>query len=437
MKALARRKEGIRTREVERRLNIWLLPLLVVALGVVYILTGFRGWLVFFLGLAGMWLIAVIWILTVERNLSLERKVHLAWATVGESVPEQVKLVNRGWLPAVWVEITDVSVSLESPLRLVSDVPQHSYRNRNLNHLFKRRGLYTLGPTRLRYSDPFGIYTTSRLDKHTSTVLITPPVLSLTHLKVPSGGWAGDAQQRRGFIARNISAAGLRNYVPGDSLKRIHWRATAHHDQLIVRQLEAATSQDWWIFVDLDRTEQAGMGEQSTVELSIVLAASLALRGLREYRKVGLVLAGPNYVSLEPSADPTHRWRLLRALAVSQAGSHSLADLLIHSHYSQGATAILVTASTNPAWVATTDRLRKGSTTLAILVDPTDFGRPCDQRPVLSALAQSRIPHVRMPGSLLEEAYASSGESKRRQITSGEQGKRYIQSGRQSWQSMD
>ena len=104
----------------------------------------------------------------------------------------------------------------------------------------------------------------------------------------------------RGYIARNISDAGLRNYVAGDSLKRIHWRASAHVDNLIVRQLETATSRDWWIFVDLDNISQAGIGDHSTLELSIVLAASLALRGLREYRKVGLALAGPHFVRLEP-----------------------------------------------------------------------------------------------------------------------------------------
>ena len=425
-------RQGVKT-----HLNLRLLPVLVIALGLLYILTGFRGWLVFFIGTAGAWLIAYLWIHSLERNLSIERYIHLAWATAGESVPEQVKLINHSWLPVIWVEITDESSTLETPLRIVSDVPQHSYRNRHLAHLFKRRGLYTLGPTQLRSGDPLGIYTITMKDQHASTILITPPVLPLARLKVPSGGWSGDERHRSGYMARNISDAGLRNYVAGDSLKHIHWRASAHFDNLIVRQLEAATSRDWWIFVDLDDSVQSGIGEQSTLELSIVLAASLALRGLREHRKVGLVLAGPQFVRLEPGSDPAQGWRILRALAMAQAGQRSLAEVLIQSRYSQAATAILITPSTHPAWVATADRQRKGGSTLALLIDPTDFGNPIGQGKVISALARSRIPYVSMPGSLLDEAYARREKKDQKRILGGETGKRYLQQERQSWQSMD
>jgi uncharacterized protein (DUF58 family) len=424
-------------RQVERRLNLRILPIVIVVLAIVYILTGFRGWLVFFIGTTGAWLIAWLWIHSLERSLSIERKINYAWATVGESVPEQVRLINHGWLPAIWVEITDDSASLESPLRMVSDVAAHTTRNRNLSHLFRRRGLYTLGPTHLRCGDPLGIYTLSLTDRHASTILVTPPVLPLSRLHIPSGGWSGDERIHRGYVERNISDAGLRNYVAGDSLRRIHWRASAHFDSLIVRQLEAATSRDWWIYVDVDSAVQAGIGQHSTLELSIVLAASLAMRGLKEYRRVGLVLAGPKYTWLEPASDPSHGWRILRNLAIATAGTHPLADLITQSHFSNAATAILITPSTSTSWVAAADRRRKGSNLMALLIDPIDFGGPIDQHKVITALAQSRIPYLRMPGSLLEEAYSASHRVEGKRSKGGETLRRFLQQGRQVWQSMD
>ena len=437
MKLFSKKSSKNSARQVEYHLNLRLLPILVGMLAILYILTGFRGWLVFTLGMAGAWLTARVWIYSLERNLSIERKIHLAWATAGESVPEQVKLINHGWLPAMWVEITDESKLIESPLRMVSDVAHHSSRTRHLNHLFKRRGLYTLGPTRLRCGDPLGIYTVTLNDQHASKILITPPVLSLSQLKVPTGGWLGDERHRRGYIERNISEAGLRNYVAGDSLKRIHWRASAHFDTLIVRQLETATSRDWLIFVDLDSSVQAGVGEHSTLELAIVLSASLALLGLKEFRKVGLVLAGPHFIKLELGSDPTQGWRILRTLAMAEAGKRSLSDLFIQSRFSQAATAILITPSTNPVWVAAADRQRKGGSMMAMLIDPTDFGSPVDQGQVISALAHNRIPYLRIPGSLLEEAYSTPERAGQKQISAGKTGKRYLQQGRQGWQSMD
>lgn len=435
MKALTKKTINNRVRKIERHLNLWLLPTLAVGFTIVYLITTFKGWLIFAIGVAGAWLMARLWIFSMERSLSIERKIDLGWATVGESVPEEVKLINRGWLPALWVEISDESATIESPLRIVAEVAHRSYRTRHFNHQFKRRGVYTLGPTRIRCSDPFGIYTLTIYNPHASTILVTPPVLPLSRLSIPSGGQSGEELHRRGSVQRSVSDAGLRDYKPGDSLKYIHWRASAHFDSLIVRQLETATTRDWWIFVDLDNSVQAGTGENSSLELCIVLAASLALRGLRENRRVGLVMSGPQFFSLEPSANPMHSWRILRLLASAQAGSRSLAELLVQGKFSQAATAILITPSTDPRWVAEANAHRKNGSLTALLVDPADFGSRYLQDQVISALVQSRIPYVRMPGSLLEEAYSASTQSSRRQITATEKSRRVSQAGRQRWQS--
>jgi uncharacterized protein (DUF58 family) len=423
--------------ESEIRLNMRFLPVLAGVFAIVYGVTGYRGWLVFFIGIGGAWLLAALWVFSLKRGLSIERDIHHAWATVGESVPERLKVINKSWLPALWVEIIDASEALPDPVRLVSDVAAHATRTRHPNHLCRRRGLYRLGPTYLRTGDPFGIYTLTIHNPHSNTILVTPPLLPLSQIRIAPGGWAGDQRRQRAALERDISDAGVRNYLPGDSLRRIHWPASAHNDTLIVRQLEAATSGDWWIFVDLDRSVQAGSGQDSTLELSIILAASLAVRGLKERRRVGLALAGPELVWLEPRGDPVHRWRILRALAKAEAGSHSLAELLAVGRPARTATVILVTPTPNPAWVAATRRDRRGGSMMALLVDPASFGKPADQAKLVRALAYSGIPYMRMTKSLLDEAY-SAHERVRRQRPGGiEAGKRYLQQGGATWQSMD
>lgn len=424
-------------RETERHLNVRFLPIWVGVFATLYGLTGYRGWLVFFLGTAGAWLLAALWVRSLERGLSIERRIHLAWATVGDSLHEQLKVVNNSWLPAIWVEITDTSATLASPLRLVSDVAPHASRTRRPSHLCRRRGLYTLGPTRLRTGDPFGIYTVTLHDRHASTILVTPPLLPLSQLKIVPGGWAGDQSRRRGSLEREISDAGIRNYIPGDSLKRIHWHASARHDTLIVRQLEAATSGDWWIFVDLDAAAQAGTGQDSTLELCIVLAASLATRGLKEHRRVGLALAGPQLVWLEPRADLAHRWRILRALSMAETGGRSLADLIALGRPAQTATLIAITPTSDPGWVAAAGRRRRGGNVMALLVDPIPFGGTVHQDRVAAALAQTGIPYARMPRSLLEEAYPSLGGGGQTRGPAIQSGKRYLHQGSATWRTMD
>jgi uncharacterized protein (DUF58 family) len=424
-------------RKKELHLNTRLLPVWVVILIILYAVTGYRGWLVFVIGTAGAWLMAAVWVYSLRQGLAVERQLHLAWATVGDSVPEQLKVINKSWLPALWVEILDASTNLEAPVRLVSDVESRFTRTRYPNHLFKRRGLYTLGPTRLRTGDPLGIYTLTIHDQHSSTILVTPPLLPLSQLKIAPGGWAGDQRRRRGAIEWDISDAGIRDYIPGDSLRRVHWHASAHHDSLMVRLLDAATSGDWWIFVDFDSAVQAGTGQDSTLELSVILAASLAIRGLRERRRVGLALAGPELVWLEPRSDPAHRWRILRALAMAGAGNRSLSELVALGRPAQTATPIFITPTPDPEWVAVAGRFRRGGSGMALLVDPVEFGGQANQGRLVSALAQRRIPHVRIPRSLLEEAYARVNLGGRKTPGGIETARRYVQQGRADWQSMD
>jgi len=421
-----------------RRLNTRVLPAFVFLLAILYGLTRYRGWLVFLIGTASLWLLAFLWVYSLEQGLRIERKIHLAWANVGDSVPEQLMVINKSRFPAVWVEITGENDRWTTPIRLVSDVGPRITRRRHPSHLFKRRGLYTLGPTRLRTGDPFGIYSLTLHDQHSSTILVTPPQLPLTQLKIAPGGWAGDRQRRRSALVREISDAGVRNYVPGDSLRQIHWHASAHHDTLIVRQLEAATSEDWWIFVDLDATVQAGTGQDSTLELSIVLAASLVTRGMKEHRRVGLAMVGPKLTWLEPRSDPAHRWRILRALAMAEAGNRSLADLMTlgQGRAVQTATLIIITPTTNPTWIATARLPGRNSRITTLLVNPGDFDSHQNQSKVINALARSGIPFASIPRSLLEEAYPSLRRDNQKPFVGFQTRKRYLQQGSTTWQQM-
>jgi uncharacterized protein (DUF58 family) len=404
----SRRGSGARS-TTNLRLTEPLVPVLAIVFSILYAWTGYRGWLAFAIGFGGAWLLAAWWVRSLSRTLSVRRSVHMAWAGVGQSVPELLEVRNRGGFPATWLELADESEMLVELSGFVTDVGRHGTRRRYPVHLFKRRGLYTLGPTRLRTGDPFGIYTLDIHDHHASTVLITPPQLALSNLRIGAGGWGGDRARRRGALVREISDAGIRGYLPGDSLKRIHWRASAHQDSLVVRQMEAAAPPDWWIVVDLERAVQWGTGQESTLELLVVLASSLAARGLGERRRVGMTFAGPELNWLPPRGDRMQRWRILRALARAEAGHRPLSDLLSLRLPPQTARLIVLTPSTSPVWIAAAGHWLPNASTTVLLVDPTDFGSDVDQARVRAALTRSRIPFTRMPGSLLQKAYSLSG----------------------------
>jgi uncharacterized protein (DUF58 family) len=433
----SRNKSAAKTLPVsERQLKAKLLPAMVALLCVLYILTGFRGWLVFLIGMVEVWLIAIIWVLSLQRGLSIERKIHLPWAQVGDSVPEEIILKNRSRLPALWVEIVDESESLPDPVRLVTDVEARTSRRRHPIHQFKRRGLYNLGPTRLQTGDPFGIYSLTLRDSQSNSILITPPQIALPWLHIAPGSRAGDRQLRHQALEREISDTGVREYAPGDSLRRIHWRVSAHFEALIVRQLESTKSGDWQIFVDLEASAQNGRENETTLELSIIIAASLVGRGFKEHHRVGLAFVGPELVWLEPRTGSAHMWQMLRSLSMAGPGDHSLAQLLSLRHPGQNVSLIVITPSTDTSWVAVAGRGLRGEDLTTLLVDPRDFGGKKDQNLITTYLSRRGIPFTRMPGELLTKAYASSSQSGSKHPGSMVS-QRYLGNKNSIWKSMD
>ena len=60
----------------------------------------------------------------------------------------------------------------------------------------------------------------------------------------------GDALRRRTHYV-TTNASGVRDYAPGDSYSRIHWRSTARRDRLIVKEFELDPLADIWIVPDM------------------------------------------------------------------------------------------------------------------------------------------------------------------------------------------
>jgi uncharacterized protein (DUF58 family) len=172
-----------------------------------------------------------------------------------------------------------------------------------------------------------------------------------------------------------VSASNVRSYAPGDDLRLIHWRTTARHDSPYVRVLDGTPSGDWWIILDLDQRVQAGEGEDSTLERSILLAASLADLGLRQGRAVGLAASGKDLVWLPPREGENHRFEILRHLALADPGNTSLDSLLANNTRAFGrwTSLVLITANPSLTWVeALLPMLWRGASPTVLLLEVDD-----------------------------------------------------------------
>jgi len=395
------------------KLNSRLLPLLLGLVLVMQVIAPYQGWVILLVGLGGAGLVSFIWSRTLARSLILEREMRFGWAHVGDLLEERFTLLNTSPIPALWLEITDHSTVPDYNPGRATGVDGDSQSRWYTKGVCTRRGVFTLGPTTLRTGDPFGLFTATLHYPDSIPLTVTPPIVPLPAIEVAPGGRAGEGRARLNTFERTVSTNGVRAYIPGDSVNWIHWPTSARQNSLFVRQFDSMPSGDWWIFLDLDEQVQTGQGFDSTAEHSIILTASLADRGLRLGRAVGLVTHGQELAWLPPQPGNGQRQEILRALALAQVGPHPLAELLARSRpaLSQINSLIIITAAIDGLWVeALLPLLQRGAVATILLMDPISFGGQADLGDAQALLTDLGLTHYLITRDLLDQPEARPGQ---------------------------
>jgi uncharacterized protein (DUF58 family) len=246
--------------------------------------------------------------------------------------------------------------------------------------------------------------------------MVMPPVVPLPPIQVAPGGRAGDGTPKVNAPERTVSSASVREYTPGDSLRWIHWPTTARRNDLFVRIFEGAPAGDWWIILDLDEAVQIGEDENSTQEHGIILAASLADQGMRAGRSVGMVTHGEDLVWLPPQMSDEHNWNILRALALLEPGTRSLADLLdlLRPRMRRSSSLVVITSSQEGEWVESLIGLRnQGAVPTVLAFEPISFGGSDNLDGLKSTLNDLGINYEIIPRDLLDRSEARPGREGR------------------------
>jgi uncharacterized protein (DUF58 family) len=368
---------------VSIRFRVWW-PLVLMPFAVVnQILAPHPVWLVLVISLFGMYGIAVLWVRTQAPHVYAVRQRTGAILVAGDLLREDFELRNNSRLPVIWAEFIDGSdLPGHEPGRIVA-CGAYSFYRWHTEVACERRGVYRLGPHRLRFGDPFGLISVEVSSEATDALLIYPRVVHLPDFELPHGN-AGESRRRRRPLRGALPSASVVEYRPGDSLRHIHWRSTAKRDQLMVKELEIEPSGDVWIVLDMNRRAQSGTGPQSTLEYSVIVAASLAAKLLSEgeRRAVGILAVSgelsayspatsdeqvtddqaievpdatekreieENAVLVPPLPGQAQMWRILAALAPAEATNVTLTDLLHSSREVLGSrrTLVVITAQSD------------------------------------------------------------------------------------------
>jgi len=354
-----------------------------VLIGVVLVVAAFSTGLpfLFYLVYLGILVVGGSYVLTRLGLSDLEAgyAVNQLSGHVGDRLRVTYTLRNTSRVPKFWLEIHNpTSLPAGLPGRAISLGPR-SERSWLVRTPLTRRGHFRVEPLQIRTGDPFGFFESSAAVGTGVTVVIYPRIEALPLWKLPAANIDGSHAMPERTLQTTPLATTVRPWAPGDAFNRIHWKATARHGDIHVKEFDLEQTADAWIVLDLDRAGQVGRGDESTVEVAVRAAASIADKAIQENRAVGLTVNAHRLAQLPPDRGGRQHLKIMQLLAaVDGDGTSPLSEALVATvpRIRRGMTAVVITPSLERDWVKPLAALRsRGVGCVVVSFDVADFER--------------------------------------------------------------
>ncbi len=372
LKRLLSVRPAVRIRPRTRLPFVWLAFLLTAV-----VLVPDRIWTALLVALVGLLSISYVWTRMLAAGVTGSRQLQYGWVAVGDRFQERFVLHNRSPAPAFWVEVDDDSTIPGYQVAVTRSMSGYDRVHWDQSAVCLRRGLYRLGPWRLRTGDPFGLFEAERAYDQTEEIIIHPPIVANIPIPLPPGQNEGRSRRARRAWQAQVNSSGVRTYRNSDPLQHIHWPTTAKRDELMVKEFDQDAAGDIWLVVDCDATIHVGEGSDNTMEKAVLLAAALTARSEIELRPVGFAAYGDGPQIVRPGRGRGQQWRILRALALVQAdGQTDLGRALdeLATVAGRGSAALIITPSDSPHWLPKLMTLaRHGVECHVLILDRSSF----------------------------------------------------------------
>jgi len=259
-------------------------------------------------------------------ELSVERVIEKGELVQGDSSKVRLRITNTGKNPIALATIVD-----SVPLDLKDGDSSFSFTLRageSRDEYYRVRastfGVFSLGPISAKCSDSSGMYSSEIAFENFSPLVVLPKTPEkLNHFKIrprKTKPWPGEIVARK--VGIGIDNYSIRQYIPGDSFRRINWRASAKlaNEDLLLNEQTAELGADTIIIVDARPASDLIRGNESLINHSIRAAISVADKLLRDRNRVGLVTIGMDTERIPPGYGRRQYNRLVLSLIRVRSG---------------------------------------------------------------------------------------------------------------------
>lgn len=314
-----------------------------------------------FVALAGtVLLVGAIPFLLTSRNYRTRIQLARSSVIAGAVAQMQVEVHNdtaSAQLPTL------IELPVGDALRVLT-VPLLPARKRvrlNTQVATTRRGVLKVGPLTVARQDPIGLLRRESVFLDTQTLYVHPKTVQLPP---NTAGLVRDleGQESQRVVESDLSFHAVREYVPGDALRHVHWKSTAKTGTLMVRQYQETQTARTAVLFDANLAEYASDDE---FELGVSAAASVSLQAVREGRERTVVSAwspgkrrprldGLEELSSRTASELLNAWSELTPVD-TELSLETLADNLAHT--SRDLSIVVLISGSQPSL----DRIRRAA----------------------------------------------------------------------------
>ena len=237
----------------------------------------------------------------------------------GDAVEVRLELAAKGTVD--WLELEFCVPArarlLEGTERLVLGLGAGDVRTLRYRIQYPRWGVYPVGTVRLLGAHRLFMIRSSAKRDPTRFVRAYPRLERLRRLVKPLATRPASGSRPAAVSGEGIEFAELREFRAGERVRRVNWRASARHGQLLVSDRLPERSSDVVLF--LDSLTEAATDEESTLDVAVRAVATLAGEYLRQRDRVGLLTFGGELEWVLPSATARQHYRVIDAVLSSES----------------------------------------------------------------------------------------------------------------------
>ena len=236
---------------------------------------------------------SITYVLLLKAQITIDQKETLIYTNKNTIFNCSIKIKNHSLMPVhfmtVSVRIGELIAHPSTQFSICIGPKKEHIETFKLES--RNRGFYSIGPVEISGTDPFGFFSWSKETSLNQYVIVYPNILKINR-SYKDGLPLGVLKVANLLYEDITNYQSIREYVPGDELRRINWKTSARLGKLYTMQYVPAINLPTMILLNLSNNDYPTRNYVYLSERAIEFAASLIFHLIRIGQKVEFETSG-------------------------------------------------------------------------------------------------------------------------------------------------